>query len=145
MVRPVGTAPTSPAWKAEILLLNDGRIKVAAGAATAAASPVLQTGAHLSMPSSVEKWRARPVLPRLGLARQASIDAVQTHALWWPARVTLPALPLKRRLHHCNACGPKVVLTDGIAPSSLDYQSSALLLSYARMVARRGNAPRSTG
>jgi len=81
MVRPVGTAPTSPAWKAEILLLNDGRIKVAAGAATAAASPVLQTGAHLSMPSSVEKWRARPVLPRLGLARQASIDAVQTHAL----------------------------------------------------------------
>jgi hypothetical protein len=28
--------------------------------------------------------RARPVLPRLALARQASIDAVQTHALDGP-------------------------------------------------------------
>ena len=65
MVRPVGTAPTSPAWKAEILLLNDGRM--AAGAATAAASLALQASAHLSMPSSVLKWRARAVPPRLCL------------------------------------------------------------------------------
>ena len=33
------------------------------------------------------KWRARPVLPRLGPARQAGIDAVRTHAHWWPASV----------------------------------------------------------
>jgi hypothetical protein len=50
MVRPLGTAPSSPAWKAEILLLNDGRM--AAGAATAAASSPLQGDGHLSIPSS---------------------------------------------------------------------------------------------
>jgi hypothetical protein len=33
------------------------------------------------------KWRARPVLPRLGPARQAGIDAVRTHAHWWLASV----------------------------------------------------------
>jgi len=53
MVRQVGYAPTSPVWKTEILLLNDWRFKVAAGAATAAASLALQASAHLSMPSSV--------------------------------------------------------------------------------------------
>jgi len=36
---------------------------------------------------------------------------------WWPARVMLPALPLKRRLHRCNACRPKV-LQLGAAPST---------------------------
>ena len=50
MVRPLGTAPSSPAWRAEILLLNDGRM--AAGAATAAASSPLQGDGHLSIPSS---------------------------------------------------------------------------------------------
>ena len=69
MVRQAGYAPASPVWKTEILLLNDWRIKVAAGVGIAPTFPVLQTGANLSQLSSVLKWRAWPVLPRLGLAR----------------------------------------------------------------------------
>jgi hypothetical protein len=40
--------------------------------------------------------------------------------------VTLPALPLKRRLHHCNACRPKVLQSE-LASASRSYQDRALL------------------
>ena len=88
--------------------------------------------AHIYLCHPALKWRARPVLPRLGLARQASIDAVQTHAHKWPARVTRPVLSLKRRLHHFNACRPKV-LQLGAAQVPAGYRPAALLVSYRRL------------
>ncbi len=63
MVRQAGYAPASPVWKTEILLLNDWRFKVAAGAATAAASSPLQGDGHLSIPSSVKVARTTGAAP----------------------------------------------------------------------------------
>ena len=66
VVRPVGTAPTSPAWKAEILLLNDGRfLKMAAGVGIAPTSRALQARAHLSKPSSGRVARRIGAAPTL--------------------------------------------------------------------------------
>ena len=69
MVAHRGAPPRSPVWKTGVL--GDGRMshEVAAGVGIAPTFPVLQTGANLSQLSSVLKWRAWPVLPRLGLAR----------------------------------------------------------------------------
>ena len=82
VVRPVGTAPTSPAWKAEILLLNDGRFLKNGRWSWNRANLSGSSGPRTSFYAIQRyKWRARPVLPRLGPARQAGIDAVRTHAL----------------------------------------------------------------
>ena len=80
-VRQVGYAPTSPVWKTEILLLNDWRFKVAAGAATAAASLALQ--ARRTSIYAIQRLKmARATSAALALcsARQAGIDAVRPHA-----------------------------------------------------------------
>ena len=116
---------------------------MAAGAATAAASLALQASAHLSMPSSVQKMaRATSAALALCSARQAGVDAVRPHAHWWPARVMRPVLSLKRRLHHFNACRPKV-LQSGFAPASRSYQDRARLheLQEVKLVVRLGTAP----
>jgi hypothetical protein len=67
MVRQAGNAPASSVWKTEILLLNDWRMKMAAGADIASASLALQASAHLSMPSSVKVARPSGAAPPLSL------------------------------------------------------------------------------
>jgi hypothetical protein len=87
MVAHCGAPPRSPVWKTGVL--GDGRMshEVAAGVGIAPTFPVLQTGANLSQLSSVKVARTTGAAPGLGPARQAGIDAVRTHAHWWPASV----------------------------------------------------------
>src|SRR5580704_9753924 len=65
-----------------------------------------------------------------------------SRAHWWPARVTRPVLSLKRRLHHFNACRPKV-LQLGAAPSTcrLSTGCSTGELQEVKLVVRLGTAP----
>jgi hypothetical protein len=86
--------------------------------------------------------RATSAALALCSARQAGVDAVRPHAHWWPARVTRPVLSLKRRLHHFNACRPKV-LQLGAAPSTcrLSTGCSTGELQEVKLVVRLGTAP----
>ena len=69
------------------------------------------------------------------LARQASIDAVRTHAQkWWFASVLPRVSRGKSPVLHLKRLRTEMVLQYGAAPSSAAYQATALLLSY-----RRGN------
>jgi hypothetical protein len=98
MVGAVGIAPTSPRLQRGANLISAKRPKVAR---TAGLAP-----AH----SSLTGWR---------------IDSSSLCA-WWPATESHRALSLKRRLHLCNACRPKV-FQSGFAPASRSYQDRALL------------------
>src|SRR6266436_6511551 len=64
-----------------------------------------ETDIYLSHPAL--KWRARPVLPRLGLARQASIDAVQTHAHGGSPRYCPELAGVRARFFTYKDCEPK--------------------------------------
>ena len=89
--------------------------------------------AHIYLCHPALKWRARPVLPRLGLARQASIDAVQTHAHKWPARGNAPcSIALRGDCITLMLAGRKsssLVLPQ--VPAG--YRPAALLVSYRRL------------
>src|SRR5271166_5816014 len=90
--------------------------------------------------------RATSAALALCSARQAGVDAVRPHAHWWPARVMSPVLSLKRRLHHVNACRPKV-LQLGAAPSTcrLSTGCSTGELQEVKLVVRLGTAPSLAG
>jgi hypothetical protein len=133
MVRPVGTAPTSPAWKAEILLLNDGRLFEKWPLELELRQPLeLFRPALICLSHPAKNGACDECCPRFMFRSTGGCPCCWTSHAKWPARVSRPVLSLKRRLHHCNACGP-LVLQYGAAPSSAGYQPAALLLSYRRI------------
>jgi hypothetical protein len=131
----------SPVWKTGVL--GDGRMSH--GRCSQSCTEFSSSsGRRVSAYATQRKSGARDeCCPRFMFRSTGGRRCCSTSRAWWPARVTLPALPLKRRLHRCNACRPEVVLQYGAAPSSAAYQATALLLSYRRfkMVVRLGTAP----
>jgi hypothetical protein len=119
-------ASSSSVWKTEILLLNDWRMKgKAAGVGIAPIFPVLQTGANLSQLSSESGACDRCCSDFIFRSTGERPCCWTSHAKW-PATVSRRALSLKRRLHHCNACRPKVLQSE-LASASRSYQDRALL------------------
>jgi hypothetical protein len=115
-----------PHLETEILLLNDWRMKgKAAGVGIAPTFPVLQTGANLSQLSSESGACDRCCSDFIFRSTGERPCCWTSHAKW-PVTVSRRALSLKRRLHHCNACRPKVLQSE-LASASRSYQDRALL------------------